>query len=49
MKMFFKPLSYLMLILVIGSLMGCNTVEGFGKDMQQGGQELQQSAKKASD
>lgn len=48
MKMLVKPLSYLICILAIGSLMGCNTVEGFGKDMQQGGQELQQSAKKAS-
>lgn len=25
-------------------LSGCNTVQGFGKDMQQGGQEIQKTA-----
>lgn len=33
------------LILTTIFLSGCNTVQGFGKDLQQGGQSLQQAAK----
>ncbi|WP_081726637.1 entericidin A/B family lipoprotein [Legionella oakridgensis] len=29
-------------------LSGCNTVKGFGKDVSQGGQEIEQAANKAS-
>jgi predicted small secreted protein len=33
------------LMIVSGVLLtGCNTVKGFGQDMQQGGQELQKAA-----
>jgi len=41
--------------ILIGSLIAsafllsaCNTVQGFGKDLQQGGQSLQQAAEKNS-
>lgn len=36
-------------LLSIFVLSGCNTVSGFGKDMQQGGKELQKAAAKGSD
>ncbi len=31
-------------LLSVSMLSACNTVQGFGKDMQQGGQELQKAA-----
>jgi len=37
-------LKIIALIMAISLLAGCNTVEGFGKDMQQGGQSLQRDA-----
>ncbi|TXT24149.1 MAG: hypothetical protein FD134_1716 [Gallionellaceae bacterium] len=33
------------LLAVLGMLAGCNTMEGLGKDIQQGGQKLEKSAK----
>ncbi|MBI5660387.1 MAG: entericidin A/B family lipoprotein [Nitrosomonadales bacterium] len=33
------------LLVVLGVLAGCNTMEGLGKDIQQGGQKLEKSAK----
>jgi len=32
-------------LLYVGALTGCNTVEGLGKDLQRGGQEIQNTAK----
>ncbi|MBI1327895.1 MAG: entericidin A/B family lipoprotein [Alphaproteobacteria bacterium] len=33
-----------LLVLSVLSLSACNTVEGFGRDMQQGGKSLERSA-----
>ncbi len=33
-----------LVIVLTMALSGCNTVQGFGKDMQQGGQDLQKAA-----
>ncbi|HUW26318.1 MAG TPA: entericidin A/B family lipoprotein [Gallionella sp.] len=33
------------LLLAVMFLVGCNTVEGLGKDIQQGGEKLEKSAK----
>lgn len=30
---------------LLATLVGCNTVAGFGKDMQEGGQQLQKAVK----
>ena len=35
----------LLTLLYVSALTGCNTVEGMGKDLQRGGQELQDAAK----
>jgi len=40
-----KKLSILMAFLAAGILVGCNTMQGAGKDMERGGEKLQQSAK----
>lgn len=37
-----------LVISIAGSLASCNTVEGFGKDMQAGGKALSQTAQKDS-
>lgn len=34
-------------LLVIGYLAGCNTIEGAGKDLERGGEKLQDTAKDA--
>ena len=39
-----KLLTSVVLILIGTALAACNTVKGFGQDMQQGGQELQKAA-----
>jgi predicted small secreted protein len=36
----------LFLCLVVAALAGCNTVEGVGKDIERGGEQLQDSAEK---
>ena len=33
------------LLMALGVLAGCNTVEGLGKDIKQGGEKLEKSAK----
>jgi predicted small secreted protein len=40
-----KTVSALMLIALL-SLMGCNTVQGIGQDIQKGGQAIEGAAKK---
>lgn len=42
--MFTKILAALMLLGTLGTLAGCNTMEGFGQDMQQGGEKIQDRA-----
>jgi entericidin B len=37
-------LAVLMLIGIIGSIAGCNTMEGAGKDLQRGGEAMQERA-----
>ena len=34
-----------LLLLVFGTLAGCNTMEGVGKDVERGGEKMQDSAK----
>jgi entericidin B len=43
-KTMFKKL--LALLLLAGFVAGCNTMEGAGKDIQRGGEKLQDSAEK---
>lgn len=40
-----KLIANLVALFSVVYLTGCNTVQGLGKDMQQGGQELQRVAK----
>lgn len=40
----FKRIGGLMLLGVTVAIAGCNTMAGFGRDMQSGGQKLEQSA-----
>jgi predicted small secreted protein len=35
----------LFFVLTVASLSACNTVQGFGKDIEKGGEAIQQSAK----
>lgn len=39
-----KIISILLLLGVVGALAGCNTMQGFGEDMQQGGEKIQERA-----
>ena len=39
-----KLLTLGLVLLNLGLLTACNTVEGFGKDMQKGGKEVQHTA-----
>jgi len=36
----------LMSMLYLAGMAGCNTMEGFGKDMQKAGEKIEESAKK---
>jgi len=40
-----KTLSILIAFLAAGIFAGCNTMQGAGKDIERGGEKLQQSAK----
>jgi entericidin B len=40
-----KKLSILIAFLAAGMLVGCNTMQGAGKDIERGGEKLQESAK----
>ena len=39
-----KKLAALFIMLVIGVLAGCNTMQGLGKDIERGGEKLQGTA-----
>ena len=39
----------LLALLMIGVLSGCNTMHGLGKDIERGGEKLQNSAKDVQD
>jgi entericidin B len=43
-KLFASALAALFLAATVGTLAGCNTVEGMGKDIQQGGKALKDEA-----
>ncbi len=49
MKSIFKSTIVNAVLVLIGAtlLTGCNTVKGFGQDMQEGGKQLQQEAEKS--
>lgn len=40
-----KKLLALFVLLVAGTLAGCNTMEGMGKDIERGGEKMQDNAK----
>lgn len=40
-----KKLTVLLAVMAAGTLAGCNTIEGVGKDLEQGGEKVQDSAK----
>ena len=42
-----KKLLGVMMLLAFGALVGCNTVEGVGKDIERGGEKVQDTAKDA--
>ena len=39
-----RILAALMLLGMLGAIGGCNTMEGFGKDMERGGEKIQDKA-----
>lgn len=43
--MFQKILATMMLLGTLGTIAGCNTVEGMGKDIERGGEATQDAAK----
>jgi predicted small secreted protein len=45
MEVSMKKLLALYLLLAIGALAGCNTMEGMGKDIERGGEKMQDGAK----
>lgn len=42
--MFQRILAALMLLGMLGTISGCNTMQGFGKDMERGGEKIQDKA-----
>jgi len=42
--MFQRFLSTLVLLGMLGTIAGCNTMQGFGKDMERGGEKIQEKA-----
>ena len=42
--MFKRILAALMLLGMLGTIAGCNTMQGFGKDMERGGEKIQDKA-----
>ncbi len=42
-----KKLTALLVLMAVGTLAGCNTMEGVGKDLERGGEKVQDSAKDA--
>jgi len=43
--MFQRILATLMLLGLLGTIAGCNTIEGMGKDIERGGEATQETAK----
>ncbi len=43
--MFQRILAVLMLLGILGTIAGCNTIEGLGKDIERGGEATQDAAK----
>jgi len=46
MKTTFKVLGIILVLFSVAVTAGCNTAAGFGKDMQQGGKDIQKAAQK---
>lgn len=44
-----KKFVALLALLMIGVLTGCNTMQGLGKDIERGGEKLQNSSKNVQD
>ncbi|HET9404901.1 MAG TPA: entericidin A/B family lipoprotein [Burkholderiales bacterium] len=44
-----KKFVALLALLMFGALSGCNTMQGLGKDIERGGEKLQNSAKDVQD
>ena len=44
-----KKFVALLALLMIGVLSGCNTMQGLGKDIERGGEKLQNSSKNAQE
>ena len=42
-----KKFTSIFLMVILSALSGCNTMEGVGKDVERGGEKLQDSAKDA--
>jgi predicted small secreted protein len=42
--MFKKIISTFLLLGVFGTITGCNTMEGFGRDVERGGEKIQDKA-----
>lgn len=42
-----KRVAAVILLLVFGTLAGCNTMEGLGRDVERGGEKMQDSSKDA--
>jgi predicted small secreted protein len=42
--MFQKILAALMLLGLLGTVAGCNTMQGFGQDLERGGEKIQDRA-----
>jgi entericidin B len=40
-----KKMIALVSLLLMGALAGCNTIEGIGKDLERGGEKLQDTAR----
>jgi predicted small secreted protein len=44
--MFQRILATLTLLGLLGTIAGCNTMHGFGEDMERGGEKIQEKAKR---
>ena len=44
--MFQRILATMMLLGILGAIAGCNTMHGFGQDMERGGEKIQEKSAK---
>lgn len=44
--MFQRIMAILVLLGLLGTIAGCNTMHGFGEDMERGGEKIQEKAKR---